>query len=114
MAGSAASTGSSAAWMLKDFLAPDGIEAVDPYTVRFKLNRPYAAFLSFVPLGGFIYRIIREGGAAARGANTEHCENLRQIPGASGPLSRVREAGPPRTKEFDFGPLRLELVRQAA
>jgi hypothetical protein len=26
----------------------------------------------------------------------------------------VREAGPPRTKEFDFGPLRLELVRQAA
>ena len=46
--------------------------------------------------------------------NTEHCENLRQIPGASGPLSRVREAGPPRTKEFDFGPLRLELVRQAA
>jgi len=38
----------------------------------------------------------------------------RQIPGASGPLSRVREAGPPRTKEFDFGPLRLELVRQAA
>jgi len=47
-------------------------------------------------------------------SNTEHCENLRQIPGASGPLSRVREAGPPRTKEFDFGPLRLELVRQAA
>ena len=49
-----------------------------------------------------------------RFSNTEHCENLRQIPGASGPLSRVREAGPPRTKEFDFGPLRLELVRQAA
>jgi len=47
-------------------------------------------------------------------SNTEHCEYLRQIPGASGPLSRVREAGPPLTKEFDFGPLRLELVRQAA
>ena len=47
-------------------------------------------------------------------SNTEHCENLRQIPGASGPLSRVREAGPPRAKEFDFGPLRLELVRQVA
>jgi hypothetical protein len=26
----------------------------------------------------------------------------------------VREAGRPRTKEFDFGSLRLELVRQAA
>jgi peptide/nickel transport system substrate-binding protein len=37
------------AWMLKDFLAPEGIEAVDAYTVRFKLKKPYAAFISFVP-----------------------------------------------------------------
>jgi hypothetical protein len=47
-------------------------------------------------------------------SNTKRCENLRQIPGASGPLSHVREAGPPRMKEFGFGPLRLELLRQAA
>jgi hypothetical protein len=48
-------------------------------------------------------------------SNSEHVKICRrQIPGASGPLSRVREAGPPRTKEFDFGPFRLELVRQAA
>ena len=37
------------AWMLKDFLAPDGIEAVDARTVRFTLRQPYAAFLSFLP-----------------------------------------------------------------
>ncbi len=38
------------AWMLKDFLNPDGITVVDPYTVKFKLTRPYAAFLAFVPM----------------------------------------------------------------
>jgi peptide/nickel transport system substrate-binding protein len=37
------------AWMLKDFLEPAGIEAVDARTVRFTLKQPYAAFLSFVP-----------------------------------------------------------------
>ncbi len=35
--------------MLKDFLAPEGIEAVDAKTVRFTLKKPYAAFLSFLP-----------------------------------------------------------------
>jgi peptide/nickel transport system substrate-binding protein len=37
------------AWMLKDFLTPEGIEAVDSKTVRFTLKQPYAAFLSFLP-----------------------------------------------------------------
>jgi len=37
------------AWMLKDFLAPEGITAVDEHTVRFDLKAPYAAFLSFLP-----------------------------------------------------------------
>ena len=37
------------AWMLKDFLGPEGIEAVDARTVRFNLKQPYAAFLSFLP-----------------------------------------------------------------
>ena len=38
------------AWMLKGYLDPDAIEAVDPRTVRMTLTRPYGAFLSFVPL----------------------------------------------------------------
>ncbi len=38
------------AWMLKAQLDPAGIEAVDPRTVRIKLNAPYGAFLSFIPL----------------------------------------------------------------
>jgi peptide/nickel transport system substrate-binding protein len=37
------------AWMLSDFLEPEGIEAVDEQTVRFNLTKPYAAFISFVP-----------------------------------------------------------------
>jgi len=37
------------AWMLKDFLDPEGVEVVDQHTVRFNLNKPYSAFLSFVP-----------------------------------------------------------------
>jgi len=38
------------AWMLKAQLDPQNIEAVDPRTVRIKLNAPYGAFLSFIPL----------------------------------------------------------------
>jgi peptide/nickel transport system substrate-binding protein len=37
------------AWMLKDFLKPEGIVAVDPRTVRFTLERPFAPFISYVP-----------------------------------------------------------------
>ena len=37
------------AWMLKDFLAPEGITVVDDYTVQFELKAPYAPFLSFMP-----------------------------------------------------------------
>ena len=37
------------AWMLQDFLSPDGIEAVDDHTVKFTLNKPYSPFLSFLP-----------------------------------------------------------------
>jgi len=37
------------AWMLKDFLDPDSIKAVDARTVQFNLKSPYAAFLSFLP-----------------------------------------------------------------
>lgn len=37
------------AWMLKDFLAPEGVSVVDDYTVKFELRAPYAPFLSFLP-----------------------------------------------------------------
>jgi len=37
------------AWMLKDFLKPEGISVVDEYTVRFDLHKPYGAFLSVLP-----------------------------------------------------------------
>ncbi len=37
------------AWMLKDFLAPEGVTAVDDHTVKFELKAPYAPFLSFLP-----------------------------------------------------------------
>ncbi|GLQ05899.1 ABC transporter substrate-binding protein [Sneathiella chinensis] len=36
-------------WMLADFLKPEGIEVVDDHTLRFTLEKPYAAFLSFLP-----------------------------------------------------------------
>ena len=38
------------AWMLKAYLDPSGIEAIDPRTVRITLSQPYGAFLSFIPL----------------------------------------------------------------
>jgi len=37
------------AWMLKDVLTPDAIEAVDEFTVRFTLSEPFAPFFSFLP-----------------------------------------------------------------
>jgi peptide/nickel transport system substrate-binding protein len=37
------------AWMLKDFLKPQNIVAVDARTVRFTLDKPFAPFLSYVP-----------------------------------------------------------------
>jgi peptide/nickel transport system substrate-binding protein len=38
------------AWMLKDVLAPDAIEVVNPRTVRFTLTRKMPAFLTYVPM----------------------------------------------------------------
>lgn len=38
------------AWMLKAYLEPGGVVAVDPRTVRITLSQPYGAFLSFIPL----------------------------------------------------------------
>ena len=37
------------AWMLKDFVEPENITVVDDRTVQFKLTKPYASFLSFLP-----------------------------------------------------------------
>ena len=37
------------AWMLKGFVEPENVKAVDQHTVAFTLNKPYAAFLSFLP-----------------------------------------------------------------
>ena len=38
------------AWMLKDHLDPEAIEAVDARTVKLTLKAPYGGFLSFIPL----------------------------------------------------------------
>jgi peptide/nickel transport system substrate-binding protein len=37
------------AWMLKDFLKPENITAVDAKTVRFVLDKPFQPFISYVP-----------------------------------------------------------------
>lgn len=37
------------AWMLNPFIEAENIKAVDDYTVTFTLNKPYSAFLSFLP-----------------------------------------------------------------
>jgi peptide/nickel transport system substrate-binding protein len=37
------------AWMLSDVLEPSGIEAVDDYTIRFTLTKPYAPFEAVLP-----------------------------------------------------------------
>ena len=41
--------GKGPSWMLSSVLAPDGIEVVDPHTIRFHLKEAYAPFLSFLP-----------------------------------------------------------------
>lgn len=41
--------GKGPSWMLSAVLDPDGIEVIDPYTIRFNLKKPYAPFLSFLP-----------------------------------------------------------------
>lgn len=37
------------AWMLEGFVDPENIKAIDEHTVEFTLNKPYSAFLSFLP-----------------------------------------------------------------
>src|SRR3546814_5017729 len=37
------------AWMLKEFLDPNGIEVVDAHTVRFNLKQSYAPFIGWIP-----------------------------------------------------------------
>ncbi|MBE7637086.1 ABC transporter substrate-binding protein [Sneathiella sp. P13V-1] len=41
--------GKGPSWMLADFLKPEGIRVVDEKTIEFNLEKPYAAFLSFLP-----------------------------------------------------------------
>ena len=41
--------GKGPSWMLKDFLQASNITVVDDHTVKFKLDRPFAAFTSFLP-----------------------------------------------------------------
>lgn len=37
------------AWMIRDIVTPEGVTAVDPQTVHFKLATPFAAFLQVLP-----------------------------------------------------------------
>ncbi|MEP3245422.1 MAG: ABC transporter substrate-binding protein [Sneathiella sp.] len=37
------------AWMLADFLKPEGVKVLDKHTLQFTLEKPYGAFLSFLP-----------------------------------------------------------------
>ncbi len=41
--------GKGPSWMLKDFLQASNITVVDDHTIKFKLDRPFAAFTSFLP-----------------------------------------------------------------
>ena len=36
-------------WMIRNIVTPEGVVAVDPATVEFKLAKPYAAFLQVLP-----------------------------------------------------------------
>lgn len=36
-------------WMIRDTVTPDGVTAIDPATVQFKLAKPFAAFLQVLP-----------------------------------------------------------------
>lgn len=41
--------GKGPSWMLKDFLKPENVKVIDSHTVSFTLDRPFAAFTSFLP-----------------------------------------------------------------
>jgi peptide/nickel transport system substrate-binding protein len=48
--------GKAAAGPFKAVLKPEGVTAVDKYTVRFVLDKPYAPFLSTIPIGSIVNR----------------------------------------------------------
>jgi peptide/nickel transport system substrate-binding protein len=87
------------AWMLKDFLKPENIAAVDARTVRFALDRPFAPFISYVPW----WYIVNPKQVAA---NTVDGDNARRwlTENAAG-------SGPFRLRRFDGNALvHLEAV----
>ena len=88
------------AWMLKDVLAPEAIEAVNPRTVRFTLTRPMPSFLTFIPL----WFIVNPKQVQANVANNDYGEAwLTSNAAGSGPF-RLRRFEPQSVIHLDAVP----------
>ena len=86
------------AWMLSDFLKPEGIVVVDPYTIRFTLSQPYSAFLSFLPW----WYVMNPAEVAAHDENGDM--------GQKWLIEHEAGSGPFKLKRFEQGTL-YELAR---
>ena len=85
------------AWMFSDFLKAENIMVDDPQTIRFKLTRPYAAFLGLVPW----WYVVNVKEAMAHEQNGDYGQQwLTEHTAGSGPF-RVKRVEPNSLYELE-------------
>lgn len=79
-------------WMIRNIVTPEGVVAVDPATVEFKLAKPYAAFLQVLP---WIFVVEKAQVEANLGADQ----------GQTWLMTNTAGAGPFQLARFEIGTL---------
>lgn len=79
------------AWMLDGFVSPGNIKALDASTVEFTLDKPYAAFLSFLPWWYIVNPAVVEANAKDGDMGKGYL------------LSNAAGSGPYKLKSFEAG-----------
>jgi peptide/nickel transport system substrate-binding protein len=88
------------AWMLKDVLPPENIQALDPRTVRFTLTRAMPSFLTYIPM----WYIVNPRQVQANVVNNDYGEGwLTTNAAGSGPF-RIRRFEPQSIIHLDTVP----------
>jgi peptide/nickel transport system substrate-binding protein len=91
------------AWMVTGIMTSDGVQVVNPHTLRIRLERPFTAFLQVLPWLALVNPAVIE----ANKGGDEGQTYLRSATAGSGPF-RLRRAQPGNTFEFEAVPNRWQ------
>lgn len=112
------------AWMLAGFLKPEGIEVIDDHTIRFNLERPYGAFVSFLPWWYVMNPAVVQANAVEgdqgqkwlidneAGSGPYKLKNFKQ--GTSYELARVKDYWKDDGNSSNIGGVVYKLVRESS